>query len=236
VAVSQGLAEELAAGLHAETSIDVVPNGVDTTLFSPDPRRRALARRDLGLEEDVLLALFVGGEWQRKGLALALEAVGKTTAWRLAIVGDGDQTAFELLADRLGIESRVTFLGRRADVADLYRAADVLLAPSAYETFSLVVHEAAASGVPVVATSVHGVDELLADGAGGRLVPRDATAIANALEELADSNRRAQMGAAARAGAEKHDWSSAIDAYESLYHAAGQSHPAPADARSAVAT
>jgi glycosyltransferase involved in cell wall biosynthesis len=221
VAVSAGLAAELRSTLPDDTPVEVIPNGVDTQRFKPDENGRNSARREVGLGRDDLLALFVGNEWHAKGLSFAIEAVALTKTWRLVVVGEGDRASHAARAHAIGIGERVTFLGPRADVDRMYLAADALVAPSAYETFSLVVHEAAASGLPIVATSVHGVDDLLADETGGRLVERDATAIANVLEQLTDADLRARMGSAARAAVRDHGWDRVVDSYLGLYETAG---------------
>jgi glycosyltransferase involved in cell wall biosynthesis len=235
VAVSKGLAGELRATIGTEMRVEVISNGVDTTRFSPNLDRRASTRHELGLKDDDLLALFVGNEWQAKGLSFALDALALTSAWHLGVVGEGDRAAYAQRSHALGIQARVSFLGRRTDVERIYCAADALIAPSAYETFSLVVYEAAASGVPIIATPVHGVTELLTDGVGGRLVERDAGAIAAALEELADAELRTHMGAVARAAAEGHGWDRAVDAYVLLYQAAGLSQRQSRHAASPIA-
>jgi D-inositol-3-phosphate glycosyltransferase len=90
--------------------------------------------------------------------------------------------------------------------------------PSSYEAAPLVAYEAAASGLPLVATAVNGVDELLEDGRAGVLVERSSDAIAAALRTLADDTEtRLRMGAAARERAESHDWSRSADAVLELY-------------------
>jgi len=207
VAVSAGLAEELRA---VGSEVVVIPNGVDADRFRPDASVRAAVRTELGVDDDGLLALFVGNEWEEKGLAIALAAVARTRNWRLVVVGDGER-------DRYAGLGRALFVGRRTDVERLYAAADAFVAPSAYETFSLAAHEAAASGLPLVATRVHGVDELLSDGAAGVLVERDPGAVAAALGRLEDAALRKSMGAAGRAAAERLSWSSSVDAYVRLY-------------------
>ena len=217
IAVSAGLADELRTAVPRNVPIEVIPNGVDTERFKPDPHTRNAVRQELGLSPDDLLALFVGDEWQAKGLSVAIDAVARTSTWRLGVVGEGDRAVYAARADSLGAGDRVMFVGRRSDVERLYRAADVLVAPSAYETFSLVAHEAAASGLPIVATPVHGVNELLADGAGGRLVQRNARAVSEALDELASPYVRDTMGAAARAAVRDRGWERVVDAYLGLY-------------------
>ncbi|MEE4118126.1 MAG: glycosyltransferase [Paracoccaceae bacterium] len=148
--------------------------------------------------------LFVGRLVGVKGLFVLLEALallGRRDL-RLTLVGDGaDRAALEAEARRLGIAAR--FLGYRSqsEVADALRGADALVLPSFAEGVPVVLMEAAASGLPVVATRVAGVEELVRDGESGIVVPPgDAAALAGALERLADMTpeMRGRMGRAGR--------------------------------------
>ena len=164
------------------------------------------------------VALFVGGDWHGKGLALATAAVARTPAVRLLVVGRGDERRFRALARRLGVESRVTFAGPRADTERYYAASDVYLLASWYETFSLAAHEAAAAGLPIVAAPVSGVDELVGDGEAGLIVDRDVGELAAALAMLAaDPERRSRLGAAARERAARYTWERSTDAVLAVY-------------------
>ena len=101
---------------------------------------------------DDLVCLFVGGDWDRKGVAIAIAALadvpGKVKLW---VVGRGDTERFRHLASTLGVADSVTFFGPRHDTERFYQGADVFVLPTEYETFSLAAYEAAASGLPVVA-------------------------------------------------------------------------------------
>lgn len=149
--------------------------------------------------------LFVGRLVGVKGLFVLLDALARLGRrdLRLTLIGDGaDRAALEAEARRLGIEAR--FLGYRSQsaVADALREADALVLPSFAEGVPVVLMEAAASGLPVVATRVAGVEELVCDGESGIVVPPgDAAALAGALERLADMPpaMRGKMGQAGRA-------------------------------------
>ena len=96
------------------------------------------------------MCLFVGGDWDRKGLGVAIEAVSlvrQRTPIRLWVVGRGESGRFEQLAERLGVGDHVRFFGPRADTERFYQAADIFVLPTEYETFSLVAYEAAASSL-----------------------------------------------------------------------------------------
>ena len=99
----------------------------------------------------------------------------------LAVAGDGDRRHYQQLADAFGVGSRVRWLGVTSDVQLAYALADAFVLASAYETFSLVAYEAASCCLPVVATRVSGIDELVGRNEAGILVDRTPEAIASAL-------------------------------------------------------
>ncbi len=219
VAVSAGVAAELREHFPSmEGTVSLIPNGVDTVAFVPDPGRREATRGRWGVDDRELVALFVGGEWERKGLRHAIEGIARAPEWRLVVVGGGDIERFAELARRAGAGQRVRFEGAVADPAPYYAGADVFILPTAYETFSLATYEAAASGLPLLVSRVSGVEDILVQGRNGWFIDRDADLIATRLQELAaDQERRAAMGAAAREDSARFGWSRAVDAYERLY-------------------
>jgi len=140
-----------------------------------------------------------------KGHDTALKALAllKDTRWTLLLAGDheGDLgPQMQALAQTLDIADRVRFLGLREDVPALLKASDVLLAPSRREALSLTLLEASACSLPIVATRVGGIGEVVEDGASGFLVPPDdPAALAAALAPLlGDPALRARCGARAR--------------------------------------
>lgn len=217
--VSRGVADDVAHFYPAVAGLTrTIPNGVDRAAFTPDPELRARTRASLPAEESELIALFVGGDWQRKGVRHAIEAVAAAPGWRLVVVGAGDEPHFAELARRCGADGRVRFTGRLADPRPWYAAADVLLLPSTYEAFPLVILEAAAAGLAIVAPRINGTDELVDDGVNGWFAPADGAAIAARLRELGqDRDRLARMREAARATSERYDWERIVDRYEALY-------------------
>ena len=221
VAVSRGLASELEQSFSG-VPVTVVPNGVDLERFSPDLEARVQVRSELGLAEDVVVALFVGGDWERKGLACAVDGLSRATRaaavpLQLWVVGRGDRDAYAAVARPGGVEASLRFLGPRDDVERLYQAADVFVLPSLYETFSLVAYEAAASGLPVVGTRVSGVDELAEHG-GGILVDRTPESVGDALVRLAsDGQLRHRLGDAGRRIARDYTWERSVEATVGLF-------------------
>jgi glycosyltransferase involved in cell wall biosynthesis len=211
-AVSDGVAAEL-RDHYPSVRVAVTPNGVDVDRFRPDSQAREELRSAEGVQGDTTVAVFVGSDWDHKGLQIALEAVARARVAGAAelvlwVVGRGDQERFSAEAARLGIASNVRFFGFRRDAERFYQAADIFLFPSAYETFSLVSFEAAACGLPIVATRLNGVEELIGvNEAGGIIVERTAEAFAEALTSLAaDPLLRRAIGDVARRRASHFTW------------------------------
>jgi UDP-glucose:(heptosyl)LPS alpha-1,3-glucosyltransferase len=219
VAVSRGVAEELRDHYPAiADAIVVIPNGVDVDRFAPSPVRRALTRSKLGLPNDALVALFVGGDWERKGLALAIDALAESPRWTLLIAGSGDQKHYLARAKRSDVADRTTFLGAVADIAPIFQAADVFVLPTAYEADPLVALEAAATGLAVLATPVNGIVDLIRDTVSGYRIQRDAASIADRLMQLAAlPDVLARMGAEARLAAAGRSWHSVVRLHRELY-------------------
>jgi glycosyltransferase involved in cell wall biosynthesis len=206
LAVSEALRRSFVAitGL-ADDRVRLARNGVDLERFAPGDR--AAARAALGLPAAGPLLLGVGRLIPGKGFHLALQALGALPGARLVLLGDGPERA--RLAEQAPA-GRLLLLGSRppADVALAYRACDVLLLPSAREGWPNVVTEALASGLPVVASAVGGIPEILTDPAFGRTVPPDdPVALAAAVREfLAAPPPRA----AVRAFAERYSWNEPV--------------------------
>ena len=197
--------------LPAGTRIDVVPNFVDPDEFHPGTEHPDVERLFPHLDwggagrPGVLLHASNFRQLKRVGDAvLALAEVLRARPAVLVLVGDGpDREGVEKLVGALGLEANVAFLGERLHLGPLFAQADLFLLPSEQESFGLAALEALASGVPVVASDVGGLPEVVRNGETGRLVAaRDPRALARAVVELlADGPRRAEMGRAARADA-----------------------------------
>jgi glycosyltransferase involved in cell wall biosynthesis len=136
-------------------------------------------------------------------------------------VGDGElRSPMNHLAQELGIAERVRFWGVRSDVADILRAADIFTLPSQYEGNPMSVMEAMAAGLPVVASRVGGIPELVEDEQMGMLIPVDSEpCLVQAFQALiSNAPLRQQMGQAALQRArERFDIRNTVRQYESLY-------------------
>lgn len=166
-------------------------------------RRRAEVRADLSLGPDQKLVVTVARLAPQKSLPVMLRALQRVPPHHLAVLGEGPHGAeLRSLAGRLGLSDRVSFLGFRDDVHDYMAAADVFCLSSVWEGVPLAAQEAILLGVPIVATAVGGLPELVEDGVSGRLVPpSDPEALASALSDVLGSPAAAQTYAhAAREG------------------------------------
>jgi glycosyltransferase involved in cell wall biosynthesis len=196
--------------------VRVIANGVNTDEFTPDGP--SVSRDELGLPQTALLALFVGSEWRAKGLTVAVEALREAPGWHLGVIGRGDTDRYQRMAAGLGLADRVHFLGERRDLPHVYRAGDAFVLPSAYETFSLVTYEAAASGLPLLATRVSGVSDLLVDGINGFFVKAEPLDLGAHLRQLGgNADGRTRLGRAAREASLRFSWAAMVDAHRTLY-------------------
>ena len=220
-AVSEGVARELRSHFPG-VDVHHTPNGVDVERYRPDADLRSELRKAEGVKHDELVAVFVGGDWGHKGLPIAIEAISLAAREgvdaRLWVVGEGPRASFEILAERCGIGSRVRFFGSRPDVERFYSGADVFVLPTAYETFSLVAHEAAACARPIVAPAVSGIADLVGDDEAGIIVPRTSEGVAAAIVTLArDVKRRERLGQCGRRRAMAFTWERAVTSVTDLY-------------------
>jgi glycosyltransferase involved in cell wall biosynthesis len=184
----------------------VIPNGIDFAAIEAGAPHRRRARAELEVDEDDFLWLAMGRLHRQKDYPCLLAAFADLASAqplaRLRIAGEGPLLGeLTALADRLGLADRVRFLGVRDDVPRLLAAADALVLASAWEGLPNVVLEAMAAGLPVVATDVGGVAQMVDDDRTGYLVPpRDPEALARAMEKVMSLGppARALMGEQAR--------------------------------------
>ena len=225
--VPVAIAEEVRVSIqkvYGYTNPPLIPNGIPTDEYAPNPDTRAQWRQAHGIEPRATVLTHIGRFAVQKNHALLVEAfaqVHSDAPLYLLLVGGGElENAVRQQVVELGLQERVRFLGVRADVADILRASDVFVLSSRWEGNPMSVMEAMAAGLPVVSTAVGGVPELVQEGATGLLVPSEDTgALACALQALVDDPARRQaMGAAARQHAVAHfDIRHTVRGYEQLY-------------------
>ena len=207
VAVSSRVATELQQLYSVPSSrISVISNGIDLQRFSRSVESRTTIRRQFKIPLDAKLLLFVGHEFERKGLAHvigALDRLGDDT-W-LLVAGSDNPAPYRKLSSKAA--KRVIFAGARSDLPQLYSAADAFVLPTAYETFSLVCMEAMACSLPVFATAAGGIEEYLKDGVNGFQIRMDAGDIASKLAAaFADPALMQRLQEGALATAKTYGW------------------------------
>lgn len=224
-----GERDELVGYYDADPAdIDVVSPGADLEQYSPGSERGTeKARRTLGLAQKTEVIAFIGRIQPLKApdvLVRALAEIARAQPHRdirLLVVGGPSGSGLERprslmdLADELGVADRVNFLAPRppAELADVYRAADIVAVPSYSESFGLVALEAQACGTPVVAADVGGLATAVDDGRTGITVdghdPREWARVLSGL--LDDDERRLSMSRAAPVHASRFSWESTAD-------------------------
>ncbi len=204
--------------------IEIIPNGINLQDFLKIPIKKELKKR-FRLMENVIL--FVGAIRKEKGLLNLFHAIP-------IIIKEFPQTSFVLIGKdwgfkkylqqegkRLGIENHINFLGsvKTSLLREALGFCDVFVNPSAYESFSIVLLEAMASGKPIVATNVGGIPYLVRNGKTGIIVNYgDPEGIADAIKKLlSNSELRRQMGENGVQLAKKYDWEKIVSQIERLY-------------------
>jgi N-acetyl-alpha-D-glucosaminyl L-malate synthase BshA len=174
-AVSNSLAEATRRQLGVRREIAVIPNFIDCSLYRRRPDQRL--RQRFAEDEATKLVIHVSNFRPVKRIDAVMEVFARISQQipaQLLLVGDGpEQSTASRLSRELGIEGRTHLLGAQELVIPLLSAADVFLLPSAQESFGLAALEAMACGVPVVASNVGGLPEVIEDGESGFLHPPD---------------------------------------------------------------
>lgn len=199
-------------------TIEIVAPGVEQAFFAPGEKRGA--RHALRLPVDVPVMLFVGRIQPLKGLDVAVETLARLADRRARLVvvggasgneGESEVARIRSLIESLGVVDRVDFVAPQAHhmLSTYYRAADVVIVPSRSESFGLVALEAAACGVPVVASGVGGLITIVEDGVTGHLVAdRSPDVFASHVDRiLSHPVQAAAMGARAAENARRYTWS-----------------------------
>jgi glycosyltransferase involved in cell wall biosynthesis len=200
VAISPAVRDALIEGGVPPEKVELIPSAVDP---SRGPREagdaRRATRRALEAADGSVVVLALASLVRRKGIDVLLEALARiaepgVVAW---IAGDGPERAeLEAQAERLGLGSRVRFLGRREDAAELLAGCDLLALPSRREGLGVSALEAMAARRPVVASRVGGLADAVVEGRTGLLVaPGDPEALRLAIARLAeDADLRRRLG------------------------------------------
>ena len=222
VAVSRRTLDEWRAAYGAAPPVQtVIPNGVDLAHFAPGtPEARSQLRSNLQLAPDAKVALLVGA-LVRKGIETAIWSLCPLPSQvHLVAVGAGPKERVRSLARRAGVHARVHLIDPVRDIDRYYAGADALLFPTRYEPFGMVVAEAWAAGLPVVASGVTGATEWATHDENALVIsdPTDSRGFANALMRILDNPSLAeQLSARGRELARQFPWERIVADTESVY-------------------
>lgn len=191
--------------------LEILGNGIDLSAYDAPPRQsRAQLRSQLGIAQDAPLIITVAVLRPEKGVDRLVAAMplirDSCPAAQLLVVGDGPESArLQEQVSALGMDDAVRLAGFRNDVPDLLRAADIFVLPTLGDALPTVVMEAMAARLPVVASDVGGLSDMVTQDVEGALVPPDdVPALAAAIERLLrDTEARRKAGDAARLRAER---------------------------------
>jgi glycosyltransferase involved in cell wall biosynthesis len=224
VCVSQGVLRfSRDIGWLDPARLTVVPNGIE---IAPFDAAIPIPRTALGIPDHAHLALYVGRLDRQKGLpdllGAAEQVISKNPDWHLALAGDGPCRDWlqQQIANRTALSGKVHWLGRRDDIPQVLKSADVLVHASLWEGMPNSVLEAMAAGIAVIGTTVEGTEDLVITGQTGWLVPpHDATTLARVLLEAAEApDRLKRYGQAGRLRAEQQfSIERTVSAYEHLW-------------------
>ncbi|WP_135535103.1 glycosyltransferase [Halostella pelagica] len=205
VAVSKGVERSFTGNAHPPNQLDddwcTVYNGIDVDGFRQQVNTAdtAAVRDEFDLDPETLTLLNVGRYVPVKRQHEAIRAVARTPFdTQLLVVGDGPLKAeLRALVSELGLSDRVYVTGRVTDIEPFYAVGDVFVAPSRGEGLPITLLEAMAASLPVVATGIPGIREVVDDDITGRLYePGDFETLRVALAELRDSSLRRDYGTA----------------------------------------
>lgn len=196
--------------------ITVIPNGIDRDRFRRTPQRERRGHTLLqcaGIPDTAPKILFVANEFARKGLAALIQSLPflKGVSPHLIVAGAGNSRPYRKLAQRLGLNSTVHFIGPVVEIECLYAVADFFVLPTLHEAFGLVIPEAMAMGVPVIVSASAGaIEEIGTDGKNCLTLgsPEQPEEIAAAIQRLLDdSDLRKKIAKAGIVAARQYPWS-----------------------------
>jgi UDP-glucose:(heptosyl)LPS alpha-1,3-glucosyltransferase len=227
IALSQTVADDFVR-FHGvpQDQIAVVYNGVDCRHYSPEHRHahRENMRRQLHVRDEDLLLLLAAHHFRLKGVpelvALVVRLVADGRPVHLVVAGGKRVVHWQRAAHRVGLMGRATFVGAVHDMVPFYAAADAYVHPTYYDPCSLVLLEAAASGLPIVTTRrFNGAAELFRDGHEILTVadPSDSAQLLDCVSALFDDRFRRRLGHAARRVALRHTFDRNVSEILQLY-------------------
>lgn len=209
-----------------DRKILLLPNFIDLQRFETVAEIRQNSQLKQNSELKNIVLLTVSRLIPAKGIEICLEAIShlENLPITLRIVGNGTpdyESSLQELAQRLGVNQRVEFIGAvpPSQIAEEYRTADIFVLPSYFEAFGIVLVEAMAAGIPIVATNVGGIPTVVEDGVSAKLVSSgDALSLATAIRSLVTSEEKLQhMAIAARERSKEFDLNLVLDKLVTTY-------------------
>ncbi len=211
-----------------ERKIRVIHPGVDMERFqSVNPNDRKEIRQAFGISESDFLILFVGMNFEVKGLDSLLSGIAllksayDNNQVKVLVVGKGNTKKYKALAQKLGIGEQLIFSGVRNDIEKIYPAGDILVMLSKFDTFGMVVTEAMAASLPVIISDNVGAKDLVIQGENGFVVDReDIEMISSKINFMLNKEKRLEMGKKAHHTALNNTWEKmtlkVLNVYEAL--------------------
>jgi glycosyltransferase involved in cell wall biosynthesis len=215
-------------GVAKSKNISVIHSGVDLNCFKRSATESNPKRNELGISADSLVVGYVGWLIPIKGVTYLVDAMAEVVQLHpnslLVLVGKGDEKGEEEIKLRervasLGLTDRVRFLGWRPDVDEIMPCFDIFVLPSLNEGMGRVLVEAMAAGLPIVATRVGGIPDLVKHGENGLLVPpANAGALERAISDLlSDKARRKRMGETGKKMCRPYSIEAMVEKIDDLY-------------------
>ncbi|MBI1355616.1 MAG: N-acetyl-alpha-D-glucosaminyl L-malate synthase BshA [Acidobacteria bacterium] len=219
-AVSGYLARETQERFCTDCPAEIIYNFIDLDRFSPARRDPAL-RAKYVCPDEFLVGHLSNFRWVKRpqDVIKIFHRVTQHIPSRLLLVGDGpDRETAERVAEELGVHDRIYFVGSDQNIEELLPLLDLFLLPSEQESFGLAALEAMACGVPVIASEVGGLPELVTEGSGFLFPVRDVEAMSRkAIEILSDRAAHARLKQGARERAMAFERTKTVDQYEAYY-------------------
>jgi len=220
----------------------VIHSGVDVQRFIEGAKQRPRKRKELGIPADSLVIGYVGWLIPIKGVTYLVSAMARILEQHpkslLVLVGKGDDKGNEEInlkeqVERAGLADKVRFLGWRSDVDEIMGCFDIFVLPSLNEGMGRVLVEAMAAGLPIVASRVGGINDLVKDGHNGLLVPpADTPALENAISALLeDKKKRKRMGKAGKKMCRPYSAEAMVEQIDDLYRELLKKYAQNQDAR-----
>lgn len=219
IAVSSLLAEEIKSAYDIKETLVIYP-GIGKKFFLPvDTSLKKKRKKEIGIDGNSIVILFVGGQWGRKGLKYAIKSLALLRKDAiLLVVGKGDKRKYQNFAEQYGVNNRVIFLGFKRDVIDYYAVSDMLVLPSLYEPFGYPVLEAMAMGLPVIVSKQVGASEFIEEGKTGYILrdSGDEKELSSVVMLLLEKGLKS-FSERARNKAKEFTWGKKIEEVLSLY-------------------